>query len=250
MIHPRWRLLNRKYTTGILSTSKCSYLKCVIVLPHKSLEKIIRSAIRCQLADLQADQLKSDPLNSGVADQPLVHWCRHLSTKFKKPLSSMPVKSSSPTDWIPTIVLKSCADVFAPLIARLTVGHTIIRGTNYSYQIQRGLCNYITVEKDLDCEKRTAPLTFSSSSNDWAREKSARRPGACLHAWEIKDGGLEADIYQFLRCNNSEKLRLDVNTFTSNNIAELQFSQVGNFSSQFSVRRWILIRSAREVIIT
>ena len=42
------------------------------------------------------------------------HEC-NLCTKL---LNSMPAKSS-PMDCIPTIVLKSCADVFAPLIARL-----------------------------------------------------------------------------------------------------------------------------------
>ena len=75
------------------------------------------SANKCQLADSQADPLQSDPAYSGPVLSSLV---APSIDEVQKLLKSMPAKSS-PTDCIPTTVLKSCADVFAPPIARLAV---------------------------------------------------------------------------------------------------------------------------------
>ena len=89
----------------------------------------MKSAIKCQLADSQADPLQSDPAYSGPVLSSLV---APSIDEVQKLLSLMPVKSS-PTDCIPTIVLKFCADVFAPLI-----GSAVFRRRSFSYQIQSG----------------------------------------------------------------------------------------------------------------
>jgi len=76
----------------------------------------IKTAIRTQLANSHADPLQSDPPYSG----PILATLSAPSVdEVRKLINSMAAKSS-PIDSIPTSVLKSCVDVFAPLIARLT----------------------------------------------------------------------------------------------------------------------------------
>jgi hypothetical protein len=75
--------------------------------------RIIKTAIKCQLG-AHADPMRSDPLYCGPALSTLAAPSIEEVTKL---INSMPGKSS-PIDCIPTSVLKSCVDLFAPLIAR------------------------------------------------------------------------------------------------------------------------------------
>lgn len=74
----------------------------------------IKTAIKCQLS-AYADPLHSDPVYCGSVLSTLAAPSIEEVTKL---INLMPGKSS-PIDRIPTTVLKSCVDSFAPLIARL-----------------------------------------------------------------------------------------------------------------------------------
>jgi hypothetical protein len=75
----------------------------------------IKTAIKTRLVNSQADPMQSDPPYQG----PLLDALTTPTVdEVKKLLCSMPAKSS-PIDCIPTSVLKSNSDIFAPLIARL-----------------------------------------------------------------------------------------------------------------------------------
>ena len=74
----------------------------------------IKTAIKCQLS-AYADPLHSDPVYCGPVLSTLAAPSIEEVTKL---INSMPGKSS-PIDCIPATVLKSCVDLFAPLIARL-----------------------------------------------------------------------------------------------------------------------------------
>ena len=108
-------VLHLTNVTEFLSERKCSYLCDSFATYFIGKIRNIKSAIKCQLADSQTDPLQSDPAYRGPVLSSLV---APSIDEVQKLLNSMPAKSS-PMDCIPTIVLKSCADVFAPLIARL-----------------------------------------------------------------------------------------------------------------------------------
>ena len=110
-------VLHLTNTTEILTERKCSYLCDSFATYFIGKLRNIKSANKCQLVDSQADPLQSDPAYSGPVLSSLV---APSVDEVQTLLSSLPAKPF-PTDCIPTIVMKSCADVFAPLIARLAV---------------------------------------------------------------------------------------------------------------------------------
>lgn len=76
----------------------------------------IKETIKSQLDNTSADPLRSDPMYTGLV---LCSLVAPSTDEVRKLINSLPGKSS-PMDCIPTTVLKSCVEVFAPLIARLT----------------------------------------------------------------------------------------------------------------------------------
>jgi len=76
----------------------------------------IKSAIGHQLNSDKSDATVHDPVFTG---QLLDELSAPTVDEVRKLINSMPAKSSR-MDAIPTSIVKSCADVFAPLIAHLT----------------------------------------------------------------------------------------------------------------------------------
>ena len=99
----------------IRSASACRNLCDSFASYFVSKIRNIKAAIQIRLANSQTDPLQSDPVYHG----PLLSTLPAPSVdEVRKLICSMPAKSS-PLDSIPTSVLKSCVDLFAPLIARL-----------------------------------------------------------------------------------------------------------------------------------
>jgi hypothetical protein len=115
----RWNafrdVLHLSNPTEIRSKSECRNLCDRFALYFVDKIRKIKTSISDQLAGIHADPLRSDPAYVGPALDALA---APSVDEVRKLINSMPAKSS-PIDRIPTTVLKSCVDVFAPLIARL-----------------------------------------------------------------------------------------------------------------------------------
>ena len=75
----------------------------------------LKTNIRIRLVGQQGDPLESDPKFTG---QPMHVILPPSVDEIRRLIGAMPAKSS-PLDAIPTSALKTCIDVFAPIIARL-----------------------------------------------------------------------------------------------------------------------------------
>ena len=108
-------MLHLSNEVEIRSASACRNLCDSFASYFVSKIRNIKAAIQIRLANSQTDPLQSDPVYHG----PLLSTLPAPSVdEVRKLICSMPAKSS-PLDSIPTSVLKSCVELFAPLIARL-----------------------------------------------------------------------------------------------------------------------------------
>jgi hypothetical protein len=109
-------VLHLAYTTDIRSTRECRSLSEKFEAYFVENTRKIKTAIKQLLVNLKADLLQSDQAYSDVTITTLLP---PSVEEVRKLIGSMPAKSS-PTDCIPTSVLKLCADSLPLLIARLT----------------------------------------------------------------------------------------------------------------------------------
>src|SRR5258706_214466 len=108
-------VLHLTNTSDIRSTSECQALCDKFAVYFVDKIRKIKTVIKSKLVNPQADPLQFDQVHHG----PLLGSLTTVTAaEVERLLRSMPSKSS-PIDKIPTSVLKTNIDVFAPLIARL-----------------------------------------------------------------------------------------------------------------------------------